>query len=256
MRAATIAVAFALIAAGCNGPSTSPTEPATFTLKPGQTAAAQGVIVTFRHVLSDSRCPINALCVWAGEATVEFIVRGLGKAAKYELELGIDPARRTVTHAPAASGWRPADGSRELSSHDRNPRPFMNIDRHKPGAFCWFELATTDQRAAKEFYQALFGWESSDSPIGPDEIYTIFKMHGRDVGAAYTMRADQQAQGVPPNWGIYIAVDSADTAAERAQALGATILAPPFDVGDHGRMCVMQDPTGAVFSIWQPNKRA
>jgi predicted enzyme related to lactoylglutathione lyase len=130
----------------------------------------------------------------------------------------------------------------------------MHIERHKPGTLCWFELATTDQRAAKDFYQSLFGWEASESPIGPDEVYTIFKMHGRDVGAAYTMRAEQQSQGVPPNWGIYVAVDNADAMAERAQTLGATTLAPPFDVGDHGRMSVLQDPAGAVFSVWQPNK--
>ena len=111
----------------------------------------------------------------------------------------------------------------------------MHIDRHKPGTFCWFELATTDQRAASKFYQTLFGWEASESPIGPDEVYTIFKMHGRDVGAAYTMRAEQQSQGVPPNWGIYVAVENADAMAERAKTLGATILAPPFERSRSGR---------------------
>jgi predicted enzyme related to lactoylglutathione lyase len=128
----------------------------------------------------------------------------------------------------------------------------MNVDRHKPGNFCWFELATTDQRAAKQFYQTLFGWDAADSPIGPDEVYTIFKRDGRDVGAVYTMRPEQRSQGVPPNWGLYVAVDDADAAAARAATLGATVLAPPFDVMDHGRMSVLQDPTGAIFSIWQP----
>lgn len=94
----------------------------------------------------------------------------------------------------------------------------MHIDRHKPGTFCWFELATTDQNAAKLFYQSLFGWESTDSPIGPDDVYTMFTLNGRDVGAAYTMRPEQRGQGVPPNWGLYIAVDDADAAAARAAA--------------------------------------
>jgi predicted enzyme related to lactoylglutathione lyase len=132
----------------------------------------------------------------------------------------------------------------------------MNIDRHTPGTFCWFELATTDQGAAKDFYQRLFGWESSDSPISANEVYTMFTLNGRDVAAAYTMRPEQQSQGVPPNWGLYVAVENADRTAERAAQLGATILAGPFDVGEHGRMSVLQDPTGAVFSIWQPNKHA
>jgi uncharacterized protein len=131
-----------------------------------------------------------------------------------------------------------------------------NIDRHTPGSFCWFELATIDQPAAKQFYQSLFGWESTDSPIGPDEVYTIFKLDGRDVGAAYTMRPEQRGQDVPPNWGLYVAVDNADDIAAATTTMGGTVISPPFEVGEHGRMCVLQDPTGAIFSVWQQNKHA
>ena len=44
---------------------------------------------------------------------------------------------------------------------------------------------------------------------------------------------------------------NADDAAARAAQLGATVLQPPFDVFDSGRMAVVQDPTGARFCIWQ-----
>jgi len=44
------------------------------------------------------------------------------------------------------------------------------IDKHTPGSFCWFELATTDQPAAKQFYQSLFEWDVQDSPVGPNEF--------------------------------------------------------------------------------------
>jgi uncharacterized protein len=123
-----------------------------------------------------------------------------------------------------------------------------------PGSFCWFELGTTDQPAAKAFYQGLFHWSAEDSPMGPGEVYTMFRLHGRDVGAAYTLRADQRAQGVPPNWLTYIAVDDADATATRASELGGSVIAQPFDVFDFGRMAVIQDPTGAVFAIWQSMK--
>ena len=91
----------ALLAAGCNGGFIfiSSTMPATFTMKPAQTATVQGVAVTFQQVVSDSRCPINAVCVWAGEATIEVTVRGRGPEARYQLQLTpLDPAKRTVTH--------------------------------------------------------------------------------------------------------------------------------------------------------------
>lgn len=126
-----------------------------------------------------------------------------------------------------------------------------NIDRHKPGSFCWFELATSDQNAAKKFYSSLFGWEPNDNPMGPDMVYTIFKLDGRDAAAAYTLMPDMVQQGIPPNWALYVWVDSADETAAKATAAGGTVLAGPFDVFDFGRMAVVKDPTGAVIQLWQ-----
>jgi len=123
-----------------------------------------------------------------------------------------------------------------------------------PGSFCWFELATLDQAAAKRFYQSVFGWSVEDQPMGPTEMYSLFRVDGKDVAAGYTMRAEQKSQGVPPNWMVYVLVSSVDQSAARAKALGATVHVEPFDVMDAGRMSVIQDPVGAMFCIWQPNK--
>jgi uncharacterized protein len=129
-----------------------------------------------------------------------------------------------------------------------------NIEKHSPGSFCWFELATTDQNAAKNFYSSLFGWSAEDYPMGPEDFYSMFRLNGRDTGAAYTLRKEQRAQGIPPHWMLYIYVDSADQSLAKAVQAGATVLAPAFDVMDVGRMAIIQDPTGAIFSLWQPNK--
>ena len=129
-----------------------------------------------------------------------------------------------------------------------------NIETHAPGQFCWIELATTDQAAAQAFYAQIFGWSANNMPIGPDEVYTIFQLEGRDAAAACKLRPDQLSRGVPPHWNLYVAVQSADATAARAEQLGAKVLAAPFDVFDAGRMAVLQDPMGATFSLWQPNK--
>jgi uncharacterized protein len=129
-----------------------------------------------------------------------------------------------------------------------------NIDAHQTGSFCWVELATSDQPGAKRFYNELFAWTANDVPIGPDDFYTMFQLRGRDVAAAYTLRPDQKEQGVPPNWMLYVATGDADSTAEKAAGLDGKILAPPFDVFDVGRMAVIQDPTGAVFAVWQAKK--
>jgi predicted enzyme related to lactoylglutathione lyase len=127
-----------------------------------------------------------------------------------------------------------------------------NIDKHAPGAFCWIELATTDQTEAKNFYNSLFGWVASDIPMGPDAVYTIFKLEGRDAAAGFTIPPEELSQGIPPHWGLYVAVDSADDAARLASGLGGKLIDGPFDVMEAGRMAVVQDPQGAVFRLWQP----
>jgi len=126
-----------------------------------------------------------------------------------------------------------------------------NVDKHAPGSFCWIELNTTDQNSAKKFYGSLFGWVADDSPMGPDEFYTMFKLGGRTAAAAFSMNKEQRAQGVPPHWGIYMEVENADASAAKAKQLGGNVIAPPFDVMDYGRMAVLQDSTGAFFCIWQ-----
>jgi predicted enzyme related to lactoylglutathione lyase len=122
---------------------------------------------------------------------------------------------------------------------------------YKPGTFCWVELATSDADAAKTFYTQLFGWTYEDHPMGPGMVYTMLKLDGKDVGALYKLMDEQAAQGVPPNWLSYVSVTNADESTAKAKDLGATILKDAFDVMTVGRMSVIQDPTGAVFALWQ-----
>ena len=125
---------------------------------------------------------------------------------------------------------------------------------HVPGTFSWPELATTDQKAGVAFYRALFGWDVNDSPIGPTEVYSTLQMRGKSVGAACTLRPEEQKMGVPPHWNLYVTVANTDESVKKAESLGAKVLAPAFDVMDYGRMAVLQDPTGAVFQVWQAKK--
>jgi uncharacterized protein len=122
---------------------------------------------------------------------------------------------------------------------------------YKPGTFCWIELGTTDSAAAKTFYTQLFGWEYEDHPMGPGMVYTMLKLNGKDIGALYELMPEMKAQGVPPNWLSYVSVNNVDETAEKVKAEAATLLKEPFDVMTEGRMAVVQDPTGAVFALWE-----
>jgi hypothetical protein len=82
----------AIFLAGCSGTDPEPIEPSadqsaadveaavgrTFTLKVGQEARIAGsdLTVRFQAVASDSRCPADVECVWAGSARVQIVAGG------------------------------------------------------------------------------------------------------------------------------------------------------------------------------------
>jgi predicted enzyme related to lactoylglutathione lyase len=125
---------------------------------------------------------------------------------------------------------------------------------YRPGTFCWSELATSDQDAAKEFYAGLFGWQSDDRPVGDGVYYSMQLLDGKMVSAIASQPQQQRDAGVPPLWNTYVSVQDADAVAERAEELGAAVHAPPFDVMSVGRMAVIRDPQGAYFMLWQPRE--
>jgi len=122
--------------------------------------------------------------------------------------------------------------------------------RWAAGEFCWYELGTTSVDAARSFYTSLLGWSTTDVPMGPMGIYTLFQHGGQDLAGMYKLEGPQFA-GVPPHWMTYVAVDDVDATTTKARALGATILAEPMDVPNVGRMAFLKDPQGAAIALFQ-----
>ena len=91
--------------------------------------------------------------------------------------------------------------------------------QYTPGTFCWTDLTTTDQQAAKTFYSGLFGWEAEDIPVGDDVYYSMQRVDGKDVAAISPQPPPQRDAGVPPMWNSYVSVENADAVAARATDL-------------------------------------
>jgi uncharacterized protein len=125
------------------------------------------------------------------------------------------------------------------------------IRKYKPGEFCWTDLGTKDVAAAKKFYQGIFGWKATDFPMGEGAKYSMMRVEGRDAGAIYPMSDEQRKTKAPPFWLPYISVKNVDAAAKKAKAAGGKICMGPMDVMEHGRMAIVQDPTGASVALWQ-----
>lgn len=123
-----------------------------------------------------------------------------------------------------------------------------SIDKHPTNAPSWYDLMTPDPEKARAFYGALFGWD--------------YHVTGAEYGGyAMAQLAGRAAAGIgqlPPNapypstWTVYFNVESADATASAVKQAGGTIMMPPMDVGDQGRMAIAIDPTGAAFGLWQP----
>jgi uncharacterized protein len=122
-------------------------------------------------------------------------------------------------------------------------------DGYIPGVPCWVDTSQPNPEAALPFYGGLFGWEFDNGmPETSEAKYFLGRVRGGDVAAIGSI-----PDGTPPRamWNTYVWVDSADETAKRVREAGGVVLQEPFDVMDAGRMAVVADPEGAVFSIWQ-----
>ncbi len=119
---------------------------------------------------------------------------------------------------------------------------------NQPGTFTWNELATTDVAAARDFYQAVFGWGLA-AGASTDNSATF------TVDGKVTCGAHAAGHGEFPAWSVWFAVDDCDRSAARVTELGGAVLMPPNDM-DFGRAAVVADPQGAVFGIGAINLAA
>jgi hypothetical protein len=91
-------VCAALLAAGCGSNPTSPdvTFPASMTLQAGEGRTTGGLFVKFVEVTNDWRCPINAMCITAGEAYLQFELATDRRFAAQQLQ-AVDPKNRVAS---------------------------------------------------------------------------------------------------------------------------------------------------------------
>ena len=117
-----------------------------------------------------------------------------------------------------------------------------------PNAFVHVELHTKDVEKAKQFYSGLFDWKLSETPMPGGGSYTLINV-GEGTGGGMFQNPDPN---VPPHWLAYVGVEDVVASTNRARELGATVHMDVMQVGDFGKMSVLQDPTGAFFALWQP----
>ena len=118
-------------------------------------------------------------------------------------------------------------------------------------SFLWYELMTTDQKAAERFYSRVVGWTAADAG-GPNAGYTIFSADGAGVAGAVKLPDEAKAAGGGAGWIGYVIVPDVDAAVERIAAAGSAVHKPGFDIAEVGRAAIVADPSGAVFALLAP----
>jgi uncharacterized protein len=116
------------------------------------------------------------------------------------------------------------------------------------GRIVWYELLTTDMKAAEKFYSTVVGWTVQAFDESP-QPYDMF-VRGGNTPTAGVMTIPE-GMNFPPHWEMYVAVDKLEDAVAKIEKLGGSALGPVIDVPTVGRMRTMMDPQKAVFAVYE-----
>jgi predicted enzyme related to lactoylglutathione lyase len=116
--------------------------------------------------------------------------------------------------------------------------------------FVWYDVMTTDTKAAETFYRNVIGWDTKDSGM-TDRSYTLLSVGPTMVGGLMPIPEDARAMGVQPAWMGYVGVDDVDAYAARVKAAGGAVHRAPEDIPGIGRFAVVADPHGAGFILFK-----
>jgi uncharacterized protein len=114
------------------------------------------------------------------------------------------------------------------------------------GRIIWYELLTTDMKAAEQFYTSVVGWTVSSFRQGAQPYDMWMRDGNMPIGGVMTI---PPGMNFPPHWEMYVAVPQLDDAVAKIERLGGSALSPVIEVPTVGRMRTMLDPQGAVFAI-------
>jgi predicted enzyme related to lactoylglutathione lyase len=121
------------------------------------------------------------------------------------------------------------------------------------GKFIWYDVMTSDTKAATAFYSDVIGWQAQEHPMPDNGSYTVFSKDEQMVAGLMAHPKELCAEGAKPCWSGYIASDDVDADAARVLTEGGVIRRAPQDIPNVGRFAVAADPGGAVFLLFKPN---
>ena len=127
----------------------------------------------------------------------------------------------------------------------------MDVGKESPpkrSEFSWHELATSDWRAAVDFYSAVFGWDKmAEHDMGPEAgKYVLFGSNGVQRGGVWNKPASMPGG---PAWLGYVRVKDVNDAVKKAKGARGTLVNGPMEVPGGDWIAQFVDPYGALFAV-------
>jgi uncharacterized protein len=119
--------------------------------------------------------------------------------------------------------------------------------------FVWYDVMTSDTKAAADFYSKLMGWRVEASGM-PGAEYNLIYNGEAQVGGI--MPIPEDAKDMPPVWMGYVGVGDVDEHATKVTQAGGKVWREPSDIPGVGRFAVVADPHGAGFILFKGNGEA
>jgi len=118
------------------------------------------------------------------------------------------------------------------------------------GRFVWYELVTTDIKAAVAFYSKVMGWNAWDVSA-PGKDYILFGDGKGSIAGLMRLPDDVRQRGGQPAWLGYVGVDDVDATVARLTRLGGSVDVPPTDASGISRFSVCADPQRARLALFK-----
>lgn len=115
----------------------------------------------------------------------------------------------------------------------------------------WFEVATSDAEAAKEFYGELFGWTFAADPgaasVGMDYRLITYPGSDQPVGGIFGTGGRQPDHAV-----FSVAVPDVEDTCARAEKLGGTVVYAETKPQTGPAFAYVKDRSGNLIGIFTP----
>ena len=126
----------------------------------------------------------------------------------------------------------------------------MSKEKPEVGSITWIDLTVPDAENVRDFYKEVVGWKPSPVSMGDYDDFTMLSPKSENAIAGVCHARGGNA-GLPSQWLIYITVEDVDESAQRCVKLGGKIVSGPKEMSGYGKMCVIQDPAGAVAALFE-----